>query len=427
MKGLFYIMKILVIGSGGREHAIARKFIESDAVSDVYCLPGNPGMSNNGIKSVGIDITNWIGMTTFVRENDIDWTFVGPEIPLIDGITDFFREENLVIYGPSKAAAQLEGSKEFAKQVMASANIPTANYQTFTDYRTALDYMTHQSFPIVIKANGLAGGKGVIIAQDLSEATDALRSFLVQQQFNTTEVLIEEYLDGEEFSLMAFIDRDKVYPMPISQDHKRAFEGDNGPNTGGMGAYCPVPQISEDVVTESIDKIVQPTADEMMKRGIPFTGILYVGVILTKDGPKVIEYNVRFGDPETEVVLPRLKTDFALVISKLLQHESPSLQWETEGITLGVVIAADGYPENPVKNITLPNLSDFKSLSNRIDFAGVKLVDKKLVSAGGRIYIMHKSGVDMADAQQKLYRLIADFEAHKTFYRMDIGYRANLK
>ncbi|MHC9536415.1 phosphoribosylamine--glycine ligase [Dellaglioa sp. BT-FLS60] len=420
-------MKILVIGSGGREHAIARKFIASKTVSDVYCLPGNPGMNNNGIKSVGIDMANFAGIATFARENEIDWTFVGPEIPLIAGITDFFHEEGLAIYGPSKAAAQLEGSKEFAKQVMKSAAIPTANYQTFTDYQKAVAYVDTQLFPVVIKANGLAGGKGVVIAQDESEAIDALNAFLIQKAFDTTEVLIEEYLDGEEFSLMAFIDQGKVYPMPISQDHKRAFEGDNGPNTGGMGAYCPVPQISEDVVTESINRIVQPTANEMMKRGIPFTGILYVGLILTESGPKVIEYNVRFGDPETEVVLPRLKSDFAVAISKLLRHEAPLLEWETKGITLGVVIAADGYPERPLKNIALPSLTDFKPIADKIDFAGVKVINNELVNSGGRIYILHETGLDMVDAQQRVYQLVDNFEVPKTFYRMDIGYRANLE
>lgn len=420
-------MKILVIGSGGREHAIARKFVESNTVSEVYCLPGNPGMSNNGIKSVKIDITNFKDIANFARENEIDWTLVGPEIPLISGITDFFQQEGLAIYGPSQAAAQLEGSKEFAKQIMKSANVPTADYRRFTDYQMALDYVGMEPFPLVIKANGLAGGKGVVIAQNPSEAKHALNSFLLQHQYGTTEVLIEEYLEGEEFSLMAFIDRDKVYPMPISQDHKRAFEGDNGPNTGGMGAYCPVPQIPDDIITMAIQKIVQPTVDEMVNRRIPFMGILYVGLILTKAGPKVIEYNVRFGDPETEVVIPRLKSDLAVVISQLLQHKEPVLEWETEGITLGVVLAAEGYPEQPLKNIVLPGLEDFKPIVDKIDFAGVDTVKNELVTTGGRIYILHETGSDIVDAQKKVYNLMTDFEVPKTFYRLDIGYRATVK
>ncbi|CAM2811801.1 phosphoribosylamine--glycine ligase [Dellaglioa algida] len=420
-------MKILVIGSGGREHAIARKFVESNAVSEVYCLPGNPGMSNNGIKPIKIDITNFKDIANFARENEIDWTFVGPEIPLIAGITDFFQQEGLAIYGPSQAAAQLEGSKEFAKQIMKSANVPTADYRRFTDYQMAMDYVGMEPFPLVIKANGLAGGKGVVIAQNHSEAKHALNSFLLQHQYGTTEVLIEEYLEGEEFSLMAFIDRNKVYPMPISQDHKRAFEGDNGPNTGGMGAYCPVPQIPDDIVTMAIQKIVQPTVDEMVNRRIPFMGILYVGLILTKAGPKVIEYNVRFGDPETEVVIPRLKSDLAVVISQLLQHKEPILEWETDGITLGVVLAAEGYPEQPSKNNVLPNLKDFKPIADKIDFAGVDTVKNELVATGGRIYILHETGSDMVDAQKKVYHLMNDFEVPKTFYRLDIGYRATVK
>lgn len=420
-------MKILVIGSGGREHAIARKLIESDTVSEVYCLPGNSGMNNNGIKSVAIDLANFNGMVDFAREYQIDWTFVGPETPLIAGITDFFREEGLIIYGPSKAAAQLEGSKEFAKQIMKSANVPTASYQRFTDYQSAVDYAEKESFPLVIKADGLAGGKGVVIAQDKAEAVDALNSFLLQKRFGTTEVLIEAYLEGEEISLMAFVDHNQVYPMPISQDHKRAFEGDNGPNTGGMGAYCPVPQVSEEIVQMAVRTIVQPTVDEMMKRGIPFVGILYVGLVLTKSGPKVIEYNVRFGDPETEVVLPRLKSDLAVAISRLLQHKVPVLEWEGEGMTLGVVLAADGYPENPLTNITLPTLVNFKPIADQIDFAGVKLVSNTLVNTSGRIYVVHATGSNLADAQRKAYQLIEHFKVPKTFYRLDIGYRANVK
>ncbi len=326
-------LTILVIGSGGREHAIAQKLLQSSKVATVFCARGNAGMKRDGIQLVDIAEDDHSGLIKFAKENAVDWTFIGPELPLLNGIVDDFRMAGLLAFGPLKAAALIEGSKDFAKELMNKYKIPTADHQTFFDFEEAKAYVLEKGTPIVIKADGLAAGKGVVVAQDIDTALTALRDMLTQNKFGSSgaKVVIEEFLSGEEFSLLAFVRDQEVYPMVIAQDHKRAYEGDLGPNTGGMGAYAPVPQIPDKMVVEAIESIVKPTVRGLAAEGRAFTGILYTGLIVTEDGPKVIEFNARFGDPETQVVLQRLESDFAQIIDDLLKGRQPIVEWKKEG------------------------------------------------------------------------------------------------
>lgn len=418
-------MNILVIGSGGREHAICKKLVESPIVSKVYCAKGNAAMVRDGIQLVDIAEDNHTELIAFAKEKQVAWSFIGPEVPLLNGIVDDFEAAGLVAFGPNKKAALIEGSKDFAKELMTKYKIPTARYQTFTDYDAALAYVTKQGVPIVIKADGLAAGKGVVVAEDMNDATLALKDMLLDEKFggSSNKVVIEEFLTGEEFSLLAFVKNDKVYPMVISQDHKRAYEGDKGPNTGGMGAYTPVPQISDEVVDEAIEKVLKPAAHGMIAEGRPFTGILYAGLIATEFGPKVIEFNARFGDPETQVVLKRLKTDLAAIVQALLADEEPLIEWETSGFEVGVVVAAEGYPAEYATEISLP---DFSSFSEDVTLygAGIKTdIQQELVSNGGRIYLVGASGKTLEEAREKVYQELTKVNTAGTFYRMDIGHR----
>ena len=349
-------MKVLVIGSGAREHAIAYTLLKGASVEEVTVVPGNPGMELDGIRTLSLNPSNQAALIDFVRNNDYDWVFVGPEVPLIEGIVDALAAAGIKAFGPSKAAAQIEGSKDFAKRLMERHNIPTAAYRTFDDLRSATDYVNEHGAPIVVKADGLAAGKGVTVAMDVETALDALNDIFVDHRFGSAgaRVVIEDYLEGQEFSLMSFVNGTEFWPMPISQDHKRAYDNDEGPNTGGMGAYSPVPQIGQDVVDEALETIVKPTVEAMASEGTPFVGILYAGLIATADGPKVIEFNARFGDPETEVILPRLHSDLGQAIQAMLDGEAPEFTWLEEGTTLGVVLAADGYPTNVLKGAKVP-------------------------------------------------------------------------
>src|SRR5690606_12175182 len=312
-------MKVLVIGRGGREHAIVRQFSKSPSVTKVFAAPGNDGMQEDA-EIAAIDEMDFAGLADFAQQQGVDFSFVGPEQPLSEGIVDFFDAKWLRIFGPSKQAAQIEGSKAFAKELKEKYSIPTAVYETFTEVAPAIAFIRQHGAPIVIKADGLAAGKGVVVALTEEEAVSAVNDMLEGQKFGESgsKVVIEEFLDGEEFSFMSFVQAGRIYPMVISQDHKRAFDGDRGTNTGGMGAYSPVPQISQEIVDETFTKIVEPAVQAMASEGTPFNGILYTGVILTKQGPKVIEFNARFGDPETQVVLPRMKSDFGLCMDSIL-------------------------------------------------------------------------------------------------------------
>ncbi|MDR2465419.1 MAG: phosphoribosylamine--glycine ligase [Streptococcaceae bacterium] len=414
-------MKILVIGSGGREHAIAKKLSESQTVEKVFVAPGNAGMQSKKIETVMIKESKFDQLIEFAKENEITYTFVGPEIPLMKGIVDAFEESGQRIFGPSKAAAIIEGSKDFAKQLMVKYEIPTAKHQTFTELEAAKAYVLKVGAPIVVKADGLAAGKGVVVAETVEEAIDALTDMLEDNVFGASgsRVVIEEFLDGQEFSLLSFVDGEKVWPMVISQDHKRAFDDDKGPNTGGMGAYAPVPQLRDAMVQKAVEEIVKPTASGMVQEGRYFRGILYTGLIATKEGVKVIEFNARFGDPETQVVLPRLESDFALLIDAILDGREPTVHFREGGITLGVVVASDGYPGSVENGVKLPDFSTLES--SQPIFAGVKEGVDGLVSNGGRVFLLVAEGKDMKEAQKKIYTDLAKLNLSGFYYRKDIG------
>lgn len=410
-------MKLLIIGSSGREHAIAKKLLSSPQVDSVFCAKGNPGMEKDGIQLVDIPEEDHSALIAFAQKAGISWTFVGPEIPLLNGIVDDFQKAGLKIFGPNKAAAMIEGSKEFAKKLMVDQHIPTADYVAFTDYDAACAYVKEKGAPIVIKADGLAAGKGVTVALTLEEALQALEEMMTNHRFGASgdKVVIEEFLAGEEFSLLAFVKDEKVYPMVIAQDHKRAYDQDKGPNTGGMGAYSPVPQISPEMVEAAVEKILKPAASGMVKNGTPFTGILYAGLIATELGPKVIEFNARFGDPETQVVLPRLTSDLAQIINDLLNEREPKLSWSKQA-SVGVVLAAEGYPNDYQKGMKIPAFNEQVT----VYYAGVSQ-GKEIQAAGGRVLLVEAEGETIQAAQQKVYQALAEVDTMGYFYRRDIG------
>ncbi|ETT88278.1 MULTISPECIES: phosphoribosylamine--glycine ligase [Bacillus] len=415
-------MNVLVIGRGGREHALAWKFAQSEKVEKVYVAPGNEGMRDVATP-VDIDENDFDALVLFAKENNVELTFVGPEIPLMNGIVDCFKEEGLRVFGPNKAAAVIEGSKAFTKELMKKYDIPTAAYETFTDYEEAVQYIQKVGAPIVIKADGLAAGKGVTVAMTLEEALQAVKEMLQDVKFGAAskKIVIEEFLDGQEFSLMAFVNGTTVHPMVIAQDHKRAFDGDKGPNTGGMGAYSPVPQIPESAVQEAIQTVLHPTAKAMIAENRSFTGILYAGLILTNDGPKVIEFNARFGDPETEVVLPRLENDLVDVCNAVLDESELTLQWSEEAV-IGVVLASKGYPEAYKKGDIISGLD---ALQDVIVFhAGTAMKHGDFVTNGGRVLFVACKANSLQEAKDKVYKEIGKIESDGLFYRSDIAYRA---
>ncbi|MBC1670474.1 phosphoribosylamine--glycine ligase [Listeria welshimeri] len=419
-------MNLLVVGSGGREHAISKKLLESNNVEKVYCAPGNAGMRLDDIELVAISETDKAALIAFAKEKSIGFVIVGPEVPLLEGIVDALEEAGIKAFGPKANAALIEGSKDFAKQFMEKYAIPTAASRTFTDYEEAKAYLDERGVPIVIKADGLAAGKGVTVALEMEEAVLALKDMMLEEKFGdaSLKVVIEDFLAGEEFSLMAFVNGEEVYPMAIAQDHKRAYEGDKGPNTGGMGAYSPVPHISETVVEEAVKNILRPAAKGMVNEGRYFRGILYAGLILTESGPKVIEFNARFGDPETQVVLPRLESDFAALIEALLNNEKPDVRFKKECITLGVVLASAGYPEHYEKGNKLTGLAD---ISNDVVIyhAGTKQNESgDFVSNGGRVLLLAKEAETMSRARTLLYPEMEKLDNPNFFYRMDIGTKA---
>ena len=411
-------MKILIIGSGGREHAIARKILNSPKVTEVYCAKGNPGMLSDGIQVVNIAEDDHEGLISYVKEKNIAWTFVGPEIPLLNGIVDDFQAAGLKIFGPNKAAAMIEGSKEFAKKIMVDNAIPTADYEAFTNYEAACAYVKEKGAPIVIKADGLAAGKGVTVAMTLEEALQALKEMMTDHRFGKSgdKVVVEEFLEGQEFSLLAFVRNENVYPMVIAQDHKRALDEDKGPNTGGMGAYSPVPQIPEEMVDAAVERILKPAASGMMKNDTPFTGILYAGLIATNTGPKVIEFNARFGDPETQVVLPRLTSDLAEIIDDLLNNNEPELTWSNQA-SVGVVLAAEGYPNDYKKGMSVPEFNDQVT----VYFAGVTDDQGTIRASGGRVLLVEAESDSIESAQAKVYEALEEVNTTDYFYRKDIG------
>ncbi|XQY92195.1 phosphoribosylamine--glycine ligase [Metabacillus sp. HB246100] len=416
-------MKVLIIGQGGREHALVWKVAQSKLVTEVFVAPGNDGMDNLATR-VPLSETDNEALLAFAKEQQIDLTIVGPEVPLLNGIVDVFEEAGLKIFGPRQKAALIEGSKNFAKELMIKYNIPTADYQTFTDVEEAKAYIQEKGAPIVIKADGLAAGKGVTVAETLDVALASVTDMLENEKFGeaSSSVVIEEFLAGEEFSLMAFVKGEQVYPMVIAQDHKRAYDNDEGPNTGGMGAYSPVPQISDEVVAKAVETILKPAAKALVSEGSSFTGILYAGLILTEQGPKVIEFNARFGDPETQVVLPRLESDLVEFLMGLLQDQPVELQW-TDKAVLGVVLASNGYPNDYEKGRPIGTLQH--THDNAVIFhAGTKRVEEQFVNNGGRVIVVAGFGKSISDAQKEAYSLVEQIAAPALFYRKDIGNKA---
>lgn len=415
-------MKVLVIGSGGREHAIVKQFKKAPSVEQVYVAPGNEGMKNDAT-IVPIAQSSFDELINFAISEGIALTFVGPEQPLTEGIVDAFEEAGLRAFGPRKDAAQIEGSKAFAKDLMKKYNIPTAAYATFSQVDEAVAYIKENGAPIVIKADGLAAGKGVIVAMTEAEAIEAVEDMIGNQRFgdSSSSVVIEEFLDGEEFSFMSFVHAGQIYPMVIAQDHKRAFDGDQGPNTGGMGAYSPVPQIPQSVIDEAFETVVKPTVAAMDSEGTPFTGILYAGLILTKNGPKVIEFNARFGDPEAQVVLQRMESDFGLFMNALLASAPFELKWSEQAV-LGVVIASEGYPVSVENGHKLPDLSAIEE-KHEIFHAGTKADGDGFVGNGGRVLLITATGDQLQEAQEKVYDSINKEQWDHFFYRKDIGWR----
>ena len=406
-------MKVLVIGKGGREHALVHAVSRSGRVKKIYAAPGNPGMAELA-ECVNIADSDVKGLTAFAKEQEIDLTIVGPEATLSLGIVDAFQAEGLKIFGPTKDAAQVESSKDFAKKIMAKYGIPTASYQTFDNKADAIGYVEHQGVPIVIKEDGLKAGKGVTVAYELKEALDAIE---IAFSIPGNRVVIEECLEGFEFSLICFVCDDLVLPMEVAQDHKAAYDGDKGPNTGGMGVYSPVKKITPDIIEETMNAVMIPMAKAMVKEGHPFTGFLYGGLMLTKHGVKTIEFNARFGDPEAEVILPRLKTDFCDVIENIMNHSKTELEWD-DRVTLGVVMASEGYPASSTKGAVIENLENVNSM---VFHMGTAEKEGSLVTDGGRVLCVCASADTLEEAYEKAYADVHRIHCDKLFYRNDIG------
>lgn len=393
----------------------------SPQVEKIYCAPGNAGIAELAT-CVDIKDTDVEGLLLFAKQTEIDLTVVGPEAALAVGVVDAFRREGLAIFGHTKAATQIEASKEFAKQIMARYHVPTAAYESFDNYDEAMAYVRARGqYPTVLKYDGLAAGKGVVIPENEAEADAALRDMLVGEAFGKGKVVIEDYLEGPEFSFMAFVDHNRVYPMPLSQDHKRAFDGDKGPNTGGMGAYTPLPFVSADDEAFALKHVLQAVADGMVQEGKPLTGVLYGGLMLTRDGVKVIEFNARFGDPETEVVLPLLASDAYRVFHAIATGEPlDKVEWREEA-TVGVVLASCGYPGSYKKGVIITGTEDF---DGPIFHMGTTRRDGQLLTNGGRVLMCIATGSDVAAAQQKVYAELSKIHCENLFYRKDIAHWA---
>jgi phosphoribosylamine--glycine ligase len=422
-------MNILVIGSGGREHALAWKAAQSPDADTVFVAPGNAGTAREpGVENVNIDVLDLEGLAKFAADNQVGLTIVGPEAPLVAGIVDLFEERDLRVFGPSAGAAQLEGSKAFTKDFLARQNIPTAGYGNFTDVDEALAYVRKQGAPIVVKADGLAAGKGVIVAMTLDEAETAIRDMLAGNAFGEagSRVVVEEFLNGEEASFIVMVDGENVLPMATSQDHKRVGDGDTGPNTGGMGAYSPAPVVTADVHQRIMDEVIYPTVRGMAAESHPYKGFLYAGLMIDPKGaPKVIEFNCRFGDPETQPTLLRMKSDIvelcqAAIDGKLDQCSS---DWD-ERAAVGIVLAAGGYPGNYNKGDAISGLPETETEGEKAFHAGTALKDGQVVTSGGRVLCATALGNTVTEAQSRAYQLAKTISWNGAFYRNDIAYRA---
>ncbi|EHK2856134.1 phosphoribosylamine--glycine ligase [Vibrio parahaemolyticus] len=422
-------MRVLIIGSGGREHALGWKAAQNPNVETIFIAPGNAGTAlEPKLENVNIDAEDIAGLVAFAKEKAIELTIVGPEAPLVIGVVDAFREAGLPIFGPTQAAAQLEGSKAFTKDFLARHKIPTGAYANFTEIEPALAYVREQGAPIVVKADGLAAGKGVIVAMTREEAEDAIKDMLAGNAFGDagSRVVIEEFLDGEEASFIVMVDGENVLPMATSQDHKRVGDKDTGPNTGGMGAYSPAPVVTPEIHNRIMEEVIYPTVRGMASEGNPYTGFLYAGLMIDKDGtPKVIEYNCRFGDPETQPIMMRMESDLvdlclAAIDEKLDQVES---KWDPRA-SIGIVLAAGGYPAAYNKGDVISGLPQVEIEGEKVFHAGTDNQDGDIVTNGGRVLCATALGNSVSEAQQRAYELAKQISWDGMFHRNDIGYRA---
>ena len=415
--------KVLVIGKGGREHALAWKLAQSPQVEKVYAAPGSAGMESVATL-VDIPDSDFDALINFTKSENIAFTVVGPEQPAADGIADRFQEAGLPVWGPTAKAARIESSKAFSKNLFKKYGIPTAAYEVFTDFDKACQYVETAKMPTVLKVDGLALGKGVVIAETAGEAKNALRDMMQAHKYGSTgsTVIIEEFLQGEEFTFMAFVVGEKVYPMELAQDYSRAYDGDKGPNTGGMGVYSPVPLVSPTAITDAVENALRKTAAAMVQEGCPFTGFLYGGLMATKDGIKVIEFNARFGDPEAEVLLPRLDGDLYEILQTLLNGGEPEFSW-TSDVSVGVVLASEGYPDAP---ITGHGITGFDELDEKtiVFHSGTALKNGEYVTNGGRVLVIVRLAKDFATARKDVYEEVAKIKCSHMFYRRDIAARA---
>jgi phosphoribosylamine--glycine ligase len=423
-------VKVLVIGGGGREHALAWKLAQSSRVMEVIVAPGNAGTAHEAkCRNAEVAVNDLDGLLALAQRENVAVTVVGPEIPLVAGVVDLFRASGLRIFGPTAAAAQLEGSKAYAKDFLARHGIPTAFYSVFTEVEPALAYVREKGAPIVVKADGLAAGKGVIVAMTLQEAEDAVTDMLSGNAFGDAgaRVVIEEFLDGEEASFISMVDGKTALPMATSQDHKRVGDGDTGPNTGGMGAYSPAPVVTLDVHARVMREVVNPTVKGMIADGIPFTGFLYAGLMIDASGaPKVIEFNVRFGDPETQPVMLRLQSDLLQLVDAAIDGElhDAMARWNPRP-ALGVVMAAANYPESPRVGDVIQGLGDAQAMGTKVFHAGTRIEPGKgVVTSGGRVLCVTALGDNVRDAQRNAYEGISHIQWHGEFHRHDIGWRA---
>ncbi|AVE50402.1 phosphoribosylamine--glycine ligase [Serratia marcescens] len=422
-------MNILIIGNGGREHALAWKAAQSPLADKVYVAPGNAGTAlEANLENVAVAATDIPALVAFAQSHDIGLTIVGPEAPLVIGVVDAFQAAGLKIFGPSQAAAQLEGSKAFTKDFLARHRIPTAEYENFTEVEPALAYVRRKGAPIVIKADGLAAGKGVIVAMTLQEAEEAVRDMLAGNAFGDAghRIVVEEFLDGEEASFIVMVDGENVVPMATSQDHKRVGDGDTGPNTGGMGAYSPAPVVTDEIHRRAMDQVIWPTVRGMAAEGNTYVGFLYAGLMIAADGqPKVIEFNCRFGDPETQPIMLRLRSDLVelcLAGAEGRLNEKSS-DWD-ERPALGVVLAAGGYPGDYRNGEVIQGLPQQESADGKVFHAGTRLQGDDVVTSGGRVLCVTALGDTVAQAQQRAYQLAEGIQWPGSFCRKDIGYRA---
>ncbi len=419
-------MKVLVIGGGGREHALCWKLNRSDSVSEVICAPGNPGIKREA-RCINVGAEDIDGLMNLAREEKPKLVVVGPEVPLVMGLGDKLRAEGFAVYGPDKAAAELEGSKSFSKALMDEAKVPTARFETHTDPDKAAALIKAWGAPIVVKASGLAAGKGVIVAQTEEEAIDAARDMLSGNSFGDagSQVVIEEFLEGEEASCLYIVSGDTILPLASSQDHKALLDGDLGPNTGGMGAYSPAPCVTPEIEQEVLETIARPTIEALKARGANFIGTLYAGVMLTKNGIKTLEFNVRFGDPECQPLMSRLKSDLGEVLLAAAESrlEGTKLEWD-ERKALCVVVSSDGYPADFEKGQMIAGLDEVEAAGTTVFHAGTAEKDGNIVNSGGRVLGVTTLGDSVAQAQATVYKALEKLDWKGGFYRKDIGYRA---